>query len=91
MIEKSFGTRHTVNKTIFWSNVKKCLVEFHSLKEDEALKLIEEKSKKLEKEKYFYTKEPYWVANDLMGKNIEISLINYKKIYLEGIMGKNLN
>ena len=82
----------STTKTYFWRTVEDCLVSFHAQEHDQAREKVEGLRERLQSllhdidRDIIYHKEPFDVANDLMGR--EVSRTKYHRAY-DAIVRKN--
>ena len=76
-----------VDKKQFWENVIKCLMKFHDKSFDEAMQLVS--TLRLSKNKTIYLQEPFRVANELALVEVKLTPTEYKKQYLEEVLGQH--
>lgn len=76
-----------VDKEKFWINVGKCLVEFHGYTPERAVDTVNKhKREPRAKMPAFYYKQPFKLANELTGHEVELPLEEYKERYLKKIL-----
>jgi hypothetical protein len=80
-------TEHGFDETPFWVAVLRCLTEFHGLDERQAEKTLEAYRTRLKKHdkrtrEFVFHYEPFYLACDLAGNNLEIddNADKYEKI-----------
>ena len=76
-----------VDKKQFWENVIKCLMKFHDKSFDEAMQLVS--TLRQSKNKTIYLQEPFRVANELALVEVKLTPTEYKKQYLEEVLGQH--